>query len=200
MRRIALAASALALVAPAAAQAYSPNDPLASKQWYLSQDRAFDFWPALPTLPPVRVAVIDSGIDGSHPEFDGRIAAARSFVGGSALTDEEGHGTFVAGEIAAATNNGEGIASVAPSARLLVAKVVTSSGTIPLAAETSAWAEFETRSIPSRTRSPRRREARSNTRFGAALLSWRRSVTETTHRPSPGASRAIRLRFPTSSV
>jgi len=142
MRRIALAAAALALVAPAAAQAYAPNDPLASRQWYLSQDRAFDFWPAFPTLPAVRVAVVDSGIDGSHPEFDGRIAAARSFVGGSALTDEEGHGTFVAGEIAAATNNGVGIASVAPPARLLVAKVVTSSGTIPLAAEARAirWA------------------------------------------------------------
>ena len=47
------------------------------------------------------VAVIDSGIDGGHPEFAGRIVLAKSFVGGSALTDEQGHGTFVAGEIAA---------------------------------------------------------------------------------------------------
>jgi hypothetical protein len=142
MRRLALAAAAFALVAPGAAQAYTPNDPLASRQWYLSQDHAFDFWSAPPALPPVRVALIDSGIDGSHPEFDGKIAAAKSFVGGSALTDEQGHGTFVAGEIAAATGNGAGIAAVAPTARLLVAKVVNAGGSIPLAAEVRAirWA------------------------------------------------------------
>jgi hypothetical protein len=142
VRRLTLAAVALALVVPAAAQAYSPNDPFVSRQWYLSQDHAFDFWPAPPLLAPVRVAVVDSGIDGDHPEFVGRIVAARSFVGGSALTDEEGHGTFVAGEIAAATNNGAGIAAVAPQARLLVAKVVGPGRTIPLAAETRAirWA------------------------------------------------------------
>jgi subtilisin family serine protease len=142
VRRLALAAAALALVAPAAARAYSPNDPYVARQWYLSQDHAFDFWPAPPVLPAVRVAVVDSGIDGSHPEFAGRIAAAKSFVGGSALTDEEGHGTFVSGEIAAATGNEVGIAAVAPPARLLVAKVVAASGAIPLSAEVRAihWA------------------------------------------------------------
>src|SRR5207245_1264508 len=121
LRRLAVAAAAaFALTAPGAAYAYAPNDPFVSRQWYLSADHAFDFWPTLPGLPSVRVAVIDSGIDGTHPEFAGKIAAARSFVGGSALTDEQGHGTFVAGEIAAATGNGEGIAAVAPSTRLLV--------------------------------------------------------------------------------
>ena len=54
---------------------------------------------------PVRVAIIDSGIDGGHPEFRNRIWLARSWVGGRADTDEEGHGTFVAGMIAAAINN-----------------------------------------------------------------------------------------------
>ena len=52
-----------------------PNDPLAEKQWHLAIDRAYDFWDALPLLPSVRVAVIDSGIDGDHPEFAGKIAA-----------------------------------------------------------------------------------------------------------------------------
>ena len=62
-------------------------------------------------LPAVRVAVIDSGIDADHPDFaGGKIADAKTFVGGSARVDEEGHGTFVAGLIAAGVNNTVGIA------------------------------------------------------------------------------------------
>jgi subtilisin family serine protease len=93
-------------------------------------------------LPTVLVAVIDSGIDGGHPEFADKIAAARSFVGGSALSDTQGHGTFVAGEIAAALDNGQGIAGIAFPAKLLVAKIVSPDGTIPLEAEAAAirWA------------------------------------------------------------
>ena len=61
--------------------AFVPNDPLASRQWYLGAIRAFDRWAVHPAQPPVRVAVIDSGIDAGHPEFAGRIAGMRSFVG-----------------------------------------------------------------------------------------------------------------------
>ena len=91
------------------------SDPLSPRQYYLAQDHAFDaFGPELPVVNPVRVAVIDSGLDGGHPEFPrSRIWQARSWVGGSPLTDEQGHGTFVAGEIAAAINNNEGIAGMA---------------------------------------------------------------------------------------
>jgi subtilisin family serine protease len=122
--------------------AFVPNDPLVFRQWHLAQIRAFDFWPDLPPLPGVRVAIIDSGIDGGHPEFARRIAGAKSFVGGSALTDEQGHGTFLAGEIGAATNNEQGIAGIAFSSQLLVAKVVQVDRTIPLDAEAGAirWA------------------------------------------------------------
>jgi hypothetical protein len=122
-----------------------PNDPLVANQWYLTQNRSYDAWldwQEVAPLAPVRVAVIDSGIDGTHPELAPRIEAARSFVGGSAKTDTQGHGTFVAGLIAAGANDGVGIAGLAPSARLLVAKVVTSTGTIPVEAEVKAirWA------------------------------------------------------------
>jgi hypothetical protein len=133
---------AAALAVPASALAFVPNDPLAAKQWYLNQIHAFDYWQAPPPLPAVRVAVIDSGIDGGHPEFKGRIAAAKSFVGGSARRDSEGHGTFVAGEIAATTNNGIGIAGIGLPVQLVIGKVVTANGVIPLRAEASAirWA------------------------------------------------------------
>lgn len=122
--------------------AFAPNDPLYARQWYVPTVRAFDAWPQRPTLPGMRIAVIDSGVDGSHPEFQGRIAGAKSFVGGNPLRDTKGHGTFVAGLMAARLDNGEGIAGLAFSAQLLVAKVVRSDGVVPLEAEARAirWA------------------------------------------------------------
>jgi subtilisin family serine protease len=123
-----LCSVAAALLAPALALAFVNTEPLASQQWYLDQDRAWNYWPQLPTLQPVRVAVIDSGIDYGHPEFAGRIAAGRSFVGGSWREDTDGHGTFVAGVIAADPTNGQGIAGLAFNAQLLIAKVVSPDG------------------------------------------------------------------------
>jgi hypothetical protein len=117
--------------------AFIPNDPLVSKQWYLDQDHAFDFWPTFPVLPPVKVGIVDSGVDATHPELVGKVLVARSFVGGPA-TDQNGHGTFVAGEIAATLNNNEGIAGIAFSAQLLVAKVVRPDASISLEGEASA--------------------------------------------------------------
>jgi len=136
-------AAALWLLVPTAAQAFSPNDPLLPKQWYVDQDRAFDAFSGLGSLRPVRVAVIDSGVDLTHPELQGQIAMAKSFVGGS-VADTQGHGTFVAGEIAAIVDNGRGIAGLAPSARLLVAKVVRDDGTVSTKAEAHAirWAVY----------------------------------------------------------
>ncbi|MBA2332770.1 MAG: S8 family serine peptidase [Actinobacteria bacterium] len=121
---------------------FEPNDPLALDQWHLAANRAFDFWPVLPLLPPVRVAVIDSGIDGGHPDLRNRIAAAESFVDTPAREDASGHGTFVAGLIAASVGNGEGVAGMAPSAELLIAKVVAEDGSIDIEAEARAirWA------------------------------------------------------------
>ena len=121
--------------------AFLPTDPLAPRQWYLSATHAFDAWEQLPPLAPVRVAVIDSGIDLAHPDLVPRIAAAKSFVGGSAQ-DTRGHGTIVAGIVGAEPENDTGIAGLAPGAELLVAKVVADNGTISVEAEAKAihWA------------------------------------------------------------
>ncbi len=137
MRRLAAALAVLAAALPVAAAAFSPTDPLAARQWYLAQDRPFDLWAELPILPSVKVGVVDSGIDLGHPEFAGKVAAARSFVGGT-VADENGHGTFVAGEIAATLDNGQGIAGLAFPAQLVVAKVVRRDGTIDPADEARA--------------------------------------------------------------
>lgn len=141
--RLALpAAVAAALVATSSAAAFTPTNAYYSKQWYLAQDRAFDAWPTtLPSFDPVKVALIDSGVDCSLPDFANQISAWKSFVGGDACTDSQGHGTIVAGEIAGALNQA-GIVGLAYSARLVVAKVVAPDGTIPLKAEADAirWA------------------------------------------------------------
>jgi subtilisin family serine protease len=132
-------------VRPTRRLAFTPNDPLARKQWYLTAIHAFDSWPVWPIKPAlgsVKVAIIDSGIDGSHPEFDNRIEDAVSFVDSTPRKDSIGHGTFIAGLIAAELNNSTGIAGIGFPARLLVAKVVRADGTISPEAEARAirWA------------------------------------------------------------
>ncbi|HSC49702.1 MAG TPA: S8 family serine peptidase [Gaiellaceae bacterium] len=145
MRRLLVAvglAAAVAVPAAVAAGAQQPNDPFLARQWYVSRDHALDTFDTAKQLPTVRVAVIDSGVDAGHSELKDRIVASKSFVGGSAKTDTFGHGTFVAGEIAAIADNGAGIVGLAPPARLLVAKVVRDDGSIPPKAEAAAirWA------------------------------------------------------------
>jgi len=127
-------------IRPTRRLAFTPVDPFFSRQWYVAYDRAFDFWPEVPFLPAARVAVIDSGIDLGHPELDEKIVDAKSFVRGPP-TDHLGHGTFVAGEIAAALD-GHGIVGIAFSAELLIAKVVDKDGTVApdVEAEAIRWA------------------------------------------------------------
>lgn len=67
----------------------------------------------------VTVAVVDSGIDARHPELRGRVALSRDFVDGTPMPrDGEVHGTAVAGVIASAANNREGIVGIAPDVSL----------------------------------------------------------------------------------
>jgi len=69
----------------------------------------------------VRVAIVDTGVDTSHPELSGRIRESVNLVeGGDVAAPAEIHGTAVAGVIAAIANNGQGIVGVAPAARLSV--------------------------------------------------------------------------------
>lgn len=68
----------------------------------------------------VRVAIVDTGVDLGHPDLIGHVAEARDFVArGAEKFSTDPHGTAVAGIIGAGTNNGLGIAGVAPGAELL---------------------------------------------------------------------------------
>jgi subtilisin family serine protease len=82
----------------------------------------------------VRVAILDTGIDESHPDLADAIDDARDFTGSRfGPADRAGHGTHVAGIVAARKNN-RGVIGVAPQSRLLVAKVLGDDGIGPSSA------------------------------------------------------------------
>ncbi len=93
-------------------------DPMQNRQWGL---RATNWFQAeRPSARRINVGVIDSGIDSGHPDLDDAVDHYEPFR--LRRTDIIGHGTHVAGIIAAATNNGMGISGVA-RCRLKVWKV-----------------------------------------------------------------------------
>jgi len=76
----------------------------------------------------IKVAVVDTGLDDSHPDFAGRVMAMKSFVSDSAR-DDNGHGTHVAGTIAGSgAKSGGKYVGVAPEATLYIAKVLRANG------------------------------------------------------------------------
>lgn len=88
----------------------------------------------------VRVAVIDTGVDVTHPELNHRVVEARNFVDRGELSfTRDIHGTAVAGVLAAAAGNDQGIAGVAPEADLLVLKACWQANAGSAAAECDSY-------------------------------------------------------------
>jgi subtilisin family serine protease len=106
----------------------APNDPSYASQWYLPVIQAPQAWDLTTGSPSVVVAVIDSGADPNHPDLAGKLVPGWSFLKGSADTsDVLGHGTAVAGTLAAASNNDVGISGVSWTSMILPVAVVDSS-------------------------------------------------------------------------
>ncbi|MCP5105938.1 MAG: S8 family serine peptidase [bacterium] len=107
------------------------NEDFYSYQWHLPVIGADRAWQTGVTGAGARVAVLDTGIWYHHPDLSDNIdfAASTSFVPGiTDFLDDQGHGTHVAGIIAAADNNW-GTIGVAPKATLIAVKVLDCSGT-----------------------------------------------------------------------
>jgi subtilisin family serine protease len=126
------------------ALATTPNDSMFGLQWGLAKINCPDAWDRTKGSSSVKVAVIDSGVDLDHPELQPLLLPGRDLVDlvgvapkpgwhfeGDFLTrdntpqDEVGHGTHVAGTIAAVSDNGTGVAGVTWHCRLLPVKVLT---------------------------------------------------------------------------
>lgn len=141
-------AAALAVVAPTAAavpvatptnggqlagasMALAPGDAVArtdqvrDEQWQLDELRAETAWRSS-TGRGVTVAVVDSGVDGNHPDLVGQVLPGKDLVGpgGGAGPDPVGHGTTVAGLIAGRKDDKRGVVGLAPDARILPVRVL----------------------------------------------------------------------------
>jgi subtilase family protein/Big-like domain-containing protein/fervidolysin-like protein len=91
-----------------------PNDPGFAYQWHLPKISAPSGWDLTTGSTSVPIAIIDSGVDPTHPDLAGKLLPGFNFLNNTTDThDVLGHGTAVAGTAAAATNDDLGIAGVA---------------------------------------------------------------------------------------
>ena len=106
----------------------------APEGWALSRLKRF------PSSGGPRIAIIDTGIDQSHPDLSGKIVACAEsrpqllgprFTAGT-CSDDHGHGTHVAGLAAATANNREGIAGVAFNSQLIICRALGSATGLPV--------------------------------------------------------------------
>ena len=104
------------------------DDPYAAYQWNLDQINAWEAWDVSDGTGSV-VAVLDTGVQKGGPDGLTNVLNGYDFYyGDSDPSDRVGHGTFVAGTIAQATDNGRGVAGVAPGASILPVKVLGDNG------------------------------------------------------------------------
>ena len=104
------------------------NDPYVDRQWALNQIQMPELWQITAGNSEILVAVLDTGIDKDHEDLEGQVVAEVNFTDSPTVDDSHGHGTHVAGIIAAGSNNGIGIAGVAPQCQLMNIKVADDKG------------------------------------------------------------------------
>lgn len=129
---VAVSATALLVTSHSStAFAAATNDPLLDQQWGLSAIGAPSVW-SITRGAGIIVAVIDSG-SGPHPDLDANLDAGRTMFGsidsvGVTDVDNAGHGSHVAGIIAAVADNAIGGSGVAPQSRIMPIRVLDAQG------------------------------------------------------------------------
>lgn len=106
-----------------------PNDTYYSSQWGPQDIFAPQAWDITLGSPNVIIAIVDTGVDYTHPDIAANyIKGGYDFINGDTdPTDDNGHGTHVAGIAAAVTNNGAGVAGISQS-KIMAEKVLGSDG------------------------------------------------------------------------
>jgi len=104
------------------------NDSHVDRQWALLRVQSLVVGSG--ETEEVLVAILDTGIDQQHEDLAGKVAKSINFSDSDTASDRLGHGTHVAGIIAATANNGIGIAGAAPNARLLNVKIADDKGMV----------------------------------------------------------------------
>ncbi|HEY3281201.1 MAG TPA: S8 family serine peptidase [Armatimonadota bacterium] len=101
-----------------------------SNQWNLTLDGAPNAWDITTGGTGVTIAIVDTGIDSTHPDLSGKVLSGYNATTGTTgiPTDTDGHGTHVSGIAAATGDNGTGIAGVSWGARILPVKVLGRNG------------------------------------------------------------------------
>ncbi len=130
-----------------------PNDPYYVLQWNLDKVQVLDAWEITRGDPAMPIAIIDTGMDLSHPDLVDKLWVNPGEIPGNGVDDDgngyiddvhgydfvsgdgepqddygAGHGTHVSGIAAAATDDGLGVAGMAPANPLMALKVLDSSG------------------------------------------------------------------------
>lgn len=107
-----------------------PNDPLYTNQYGPQKIQAPQAWDITTGNSSIIIAVVDTGVDMNHPDLQGKVIAGYDFANGDAdPTDDQGHGTHVAGIIGAIGNNNIGVAGVIWQNKILAVKVLNSTNT-----------------------------------------------------------------------
>lgn len=117
----------------AQSEAATITDPLYTRQWGMELSNIPEMWDLFTTTNTIAVGVMDTGIDASHPDLSERVytSYSRTFLNGAnaagGITDPHGHGTHIAG-IIAASRNSTGVCGVAPfpNVKLLSLQVLDS--------------------------------------------------------------------------
>jgi subtilisin family serine protease len=107
-----------------------PNDEFLPTQWSVTKTHAGQAWDVSTGSSQVVVGILDTGIDPGQPDLRGKLVGGYDYVNNDQdPSDDNGHGTAVAGVVAASTDNGIGVAGYCWACRLMPVKVLGADGT-----------------------------------------------------------------------